>query len=274
MTTRIEKRELPTDAFGHERRVVTLDIDAVERRADDAGDGTGVESIGFKGHAAVFNKRTLIGSKKWGFYEQVATGAFAKTLKEADVRFLHNHDPNLVLARTAEAQTLRLAEDKTGLAVDADMAPTSYALDLAILLDRRDVSQMSFGFRTIADKWETIDDQGTELRTLLEVQLFDVSTVTFPAYAETDASLRAVALDVLCARMGIADNDRARLLSGLQDDDVSPEISPLLRAASQALADLADRYEPAETTRDETDVAGHLALRRRQLELMARPTPQ
>lgn len=240
-----QKRTPPVDPFGRERRVVALT--GIEVRAGEGADG----AIGFKGHAAVFDTWTWIGSKKWGFREKVASGAFSKTLKEADVRFLHNHNPDLVLARN-KAATLRLAEDKVGLGVDADMAPTSYAKDLAISLERGDISQMSFGFQVVKDEWLQ-DDEGADERTLLELKLFDVSTVTFPAYTETDASLRGIAFDVLCTRMGLEGSARELLLNALDTNDIAPDALPVLRAASSALADLAKanapKDEPAAATR-------------------------
>jgi HK97 family phage major capsid protein/HK97 family phage prohead protease len=108
------------------------------------------------------------------------------------VRYLFNHNPDAVLART-KSGTLKLGEDKAGLAVDAELAPTSVGRDLAILMERGDVNQMSIGFRVIQDEWEEVEgDDGHvyERRTIKEAQLFDVSAVTYPAYEETDAGLR------------------------------------------------------------------------------------
>lgn len=225
--------EVPVDSLGRERYRAALDDESVEVRAA-ADDG----SIGFKGHAAMFNKRTWIGPKKWGFWEQVASSAFDKTLKEADVRFLINHDPNLLLARN-KAGTLRLSTDTKGLVTDADMAPVTYAQDLAVLLDRKDTTQMSFAFETIKDQWETLDD-GDELRTLLEVKLWDVSVVTYPAYEETDAGLRGAAFDVLCRSLGIDDTKRGDLLRKIAEGE-----------------DLTlDEPEPPGSTRDDSQPPG------------------
>lgn len=251
-----QKRTPPVDPFGRERRVVELS--GIEIRA--AG-GDGNESIGFKGHAAIFDTWTWIGSKKWGFREKVARGAFTKTLQEADVRFLHNHSPNLVLGRN-KAGTLRLAEDKIGLATDADMAPTTYAKDLAISLERGDITQMSFGFRVIKDEWFQ-NDEGHDERTLIELMLFDVSTVTFPAYTETDAALRGVAFDVLCTRMGLQGKEREMLLGALDAEDIGPDAVPILRAASSALADLARAHEPKPEEPAATTPRSRELLRRR-----------
>jgi phage head maturation protease len=57
-------------------------------------------------------------------------------------------------------------------------------------ISRGDVNQCSFGFLTIYDKWVKVD--GEWLRTLLEVELFDVSPVTYPAYASTDVAVRSL----------------------------------------------------------------------------------
>lgn len=227
------------DAGGFERRALTLT--GIEVRADNAD-----ETIGFKGHAAMFESRTWIGPKKWGFFEQVARGAFTRSITDHDVRFLINHDPNLVLARNTSG-TLNLSEDSQGLAVDADLARTSYGNDLAISLQRGDITQMSFAFEVLAEKWEELED-GNELRTVTEAKLWDVSAVTYPAYDDTDASLRSVAFDVLCTRMGISTNKRARLITGLAHEDIDPDVIPILRAASTTLASLTDEQGPAETT--------------------------
>jgi len=52
---------------------------------------------------------------------------------------------------------------------------------------RGDITQTSFGFRTIKDEW---NEAGTE-RELIEAELRDVSPVTFPAYPQTKVSARA-----------------------------------------------------------------------------------
>lgn len=165
---------------------------------------TGVEvrttsdgKVHVRGHAAVFDTPTMIGPPGIGFEERIAPGAFKKTIADgADVRFLFNHNPDLVLARS-KSGTLSLVEDRVGLAVGADLAPTSVGRDLAILLERGDVSQMSFGFQVVKDQWETTtraDGSEVEVRTILEARLFDVSAVTYPAYDETDLAIREATL--------------------------------------------------------------------------------
>lgn len=168
----------------------SLTLDRIEVRSDTA------DSIEVRGHAAVWDRTAWIGPPKYGFSERFAKGAFKETINDgADVRYLFNHNPDAVLART-KSGTLTLAEDATGLKVDANLAPTTVGRDLAILLERRDITQMSVGMQVIEDRWEEVegnDGNVYELRTILRAKLFDVSAVTYPAYEETDAKLRSKA---------------------------------------------------------------------------------
>jgi HK97 family phage prohead protease len=80
-----------------------------------------------------------------------------------------------------------LEEDERGLRVEADLDPSNPdAARIISAMKRGDISQMSFAFRTIKDSFNA----DRSVRELREVQLFDVSVVTFPAYEETVAELR------------------------------------------------------------------------------------
>lgn len=197
---------------GAELRLDVLTLRKVEQR--QAG-----EPIGFKGLAALFDQRTLIGSAGWGFFEEIAPGAFAETIVEDDIRMVLNHDDSKPLARNkTEPPSLRLEEIDEGLGVDADMDPTSYALDLAISLERGTVSQMSFAFKALDVEWVILDDDDEdkgvvmepELRIVKRVKLWEVSPVTFPAYNDTEAALRSAVADQICRQD--ADEDLVRSL--------------------------------------------------------------
>ena len=138
-----------------------------------------------EGYAAVFNQRS---EDLGGFFELVRPGAFAKTIGEADVRALIQHDPSRVIGRSKN-ETLTLKEDIHGLRVKILPPDTSYARDLITSIKRGDIDQMSFGFETVRDEWLITKDE--ILRSLLEVRLFDVSPVTFPAYPQTSVGVRS-----------------------------------------------------------------------------------
>jgi len=139
-----------------------------------------------RGHAAVFNSETDLG---W-FRERIAPGAFSESIGKDDVRALFNHDENFILGRN-KAGTLTMREDEQGLYVEIDPPDTQVARDLVTSIERGDISQMSFGFQTIKDSWETEENAAKDLRTLEKVKLWDVSPVTFPAYQETDVAVRS-----------------------------------------------------------------------------------
>lgn len=134
------------------------------------------------GYAAVWDSP----SEYMGFTEYVKRGAFSKTLNDgADVRLLIDHE-GVPLARS-KSGTLALEEDERGLRVEAELDPMNPdAARIISAMKRGDLSQMSFAFRTIKDSWNA----DRSVRELREVQLFDVSVVTFPAYEQTIAELR------------------------------------------------------------------------------------
>ena len=141
-----------------------------------------------QGYAARFD---ALSQNLGGFVERIAPGAFAKTLMEADVRALFNHDPNFVLGRN-KSGTLRMQEDGNGLAYEIDLPDTTLGRDVAVLLERGDISGSSFGFRVIEDDWSETRS-GFPLRTLKQVALRDVGPVTYPAYVDSSSALRSFA---------------------------------------------------------------------------------
>lgn len=163
-----------------ERRVIPADSCKVIRASDKTGE------IQFRGQPWVYGQQS---EDLGGWAEIIEPGAASRTLaKDPDVRFLINHDSNLLLARTASG-TLTLTEDDSGGIADAHLANVSYARDLAELIDRGDMTQMSFGF------WVTSDSWAGNLHQVREFDLDggDVSAVTFPAYPQTSVELRAAA---------------------------------------------------------------------------------
>lgn len=156
-------------------------FEITELRVDQGGDSKPI----IRGYAAVFNK---LSEDLGGFREMVAPGAFKNTAAKDDIRALFNHDANYVLGRTIN-DTLRMAEDDKGLAIEIDPPDTQWARDLMVSIGRKDITQMSFGFRTLKDEWNNSNPKNI-IRTLVEAQLLDVSPVTFPAYPQTSVKVR------------------------------------------------------------------------------------
>lgn len=142
-----------------------------------------------EGHAAVFDSWSETLGGIFPFKEKVRSGAFKDSLEKDDIKALFNHDPNYVLGRN-KAGTLELAEDEKGLLVRIKPPDTQWARDLSVSIERGDINQMSFGFVVEEDDWRS--ENGVDIRELRKVKLYDVSPVTFPAYAQTDVGIRGM----------------------------------------------------------------------------------
>lgn len=161
-----------------ERRYFTLQD--LEVRADK-------DAPVITGYAAVFD---MLSENLGGFREKIKPGAFAQSIRDGDVRALWDHDSKYVLGRN-RAGTLALTEDARGLQVSITPPDTTWANDLLTTMRRGDINQMSFGFFTRADEWDKKTNPPT--RTLTDVDLFDVSIVTYPAYPQTSVEARSKA---------------------------------------------------------------------------------
>lgn len=196
-----------------------------------AGDGSG---LGMEGYASITEAPYTVTDWLGDYTEVIRSGAFAKTL-QADVRLLLNHD-GLPLART-KSGTLTLTEvgdpkkdpqgrGQTGLWTDVpDLGQTSIANDLRVAMERGDIDEMSFAFQVIRQEWSPDFTQ----RDILEVKLFDVSVVTYPANPATSAALRAFDMD----RMS---DDEARELMGRLQTRLAPQSDGRSLAAVRAQA--------------------------------------
>ena len=141
------------------------------------------------GYATVYEyPYDVAGGPPYGWIETMADGAADKTVRERDdVRLLINHD-GLPLART-KSKTLDLVSDRTGVGCSTpsglDLANPKVQ-ELASVMSRDDADEMSIAFRVLRQEWNA---DYTERR-IIEIMLFDVSVVTYPANPATVAMLR------------------------------------------------------------------------------------
>jgi len=191
------------------------------------------------GHASVFDAPY----EMYGFDEQVARGAFTRTIAEPHgVAALWNHDPSIVLGRD-KSGTLRLHEDDEGLAYEIDLPDTQAARDAYTSIERGDVYQSSFAFEVMAggERWQEPDEaRETPLRTLTDLRLYDVSPVTFPASPATDVDV-ARALRGYADHLGVEptmlatyfeDLSKTRSDASASDDDGPPQ-APVVEDAPE-----------------------------------------
>lgn len=120
------------------------------------------------GYASVAGKKDLDN-------EIVEPGAFKRTVQHHKGRFpllwQHDHGEPIGIIETAE-------EDEKGLKVRAKLAlGVQRAKDAYALLKDGMINGLSIGFRVVKDEW----DKKTGTRHLKEIDLWEVSVVTFPA---------------------------------------------------------------------------------------------
>lgn len=123
-----------------------------------------------------------------GASESIAPTAFDNSIS-GDIRALINHDTTLVIGRTTNG-TLELKVDSRGLWGRIKINPKDQdAMNIHARVERGDVTQCSFGFLIRSEDTEYRED-GSIHWTLTDVELFEVSCCTFPAYEETSISAR------------------------------------------------------------------------------------
>ena len=124
-----------------------------------------------------------------GYFEVIKREGVEKAIKDADIRALFNHDHSLVLGRTGN-DTVRLGVDDVGLFGDIIINKDDpQAVGAYARVQRGDVVGCSFGFFPIKINTEERDD-GSYLDTILELEIFEVSPCTFPAYPQTEIAAR------------------------------------------------------------------------------------
>lgn len=138
-----------------------------------------------RGYASLFDSPYPVagGPEAGGWTETVDRRAFDVTLgSNPDVHFLINHE-GVTLART-KSGTLSLSTDKKGLLAEARIDrrdPMGQSLE--VKMERGDLDEMSFAFRTVRQEW----DADYAERRLLEVNIDkgDVSVVNNGANDKT-----------------------------------------------------------------------------------------
>ena len=157
-------------------------IGKLQTRADN----NETDEMKISGYFVVFNSETKLFEN---YYEEISDKAF-KDIDLTDIRALADHDTAKVLGRT-KSQTLSLSVDEKGLFGEITINKNdSEAVNLYERVKRGDIDQCSFGFNILDETMDTRADGSTKW-TITEIELFEVSVVTFPAYADTAVEARS-----------------------------------------------------------------------------------
>lgn len=177
----------------------TLDMPFKDVQLRAAPDGTGGTRLLFTGYASVVEAPYVMRDWYGDYTEIVRAGAFTKTLaEEPDTIFCLNHGwDGAPMARTKPG-TLRLSEDTTGLATEADLdGSRADVYQVQSAMEAGELDAMSFAFYVIRQLWSPDFDQ----RDIIEVDIDggDTSVVTWPANPSTTGTtaLRKIAARAL-----------------------------------------------------------------------------
>ena len=184
----------------------TLCVRSVEFRAVDqaAGDGHTLE-----GYAVVFNTLAEICSWEGDFLEQVAPGAFRKTLKKKTPVLQYDHGRDARTGSVPIGSIEDVHEDDTGLYVLARLFDNPVVEPIRQAIEGGAIHGMSFRFEVVRDEWRDRDgkvikpdelssllweagDRGPLQRTIREVTLHELGPVVFPAYDSTTVGVRSL----------------------------------------------------------------------------------
>ena len=155
-------------------------------------DNNETDEMKIEGYFVVFNSETELFEN---CYEEISDKAF-RDIDLTDIRALADHDTAKVLGRT-KSQTLKLSVDEKGLYGEITINKNdSEAVNLYERVKRGDIDQCSFGFNILNETMEQRAD-GTTKWTITEIELFEVSVVTFPAYSDTAVEARSAQIKQL-----------------------------------------------------------------------------
>ena len=139
----------------------------------------------------------VYGSKTdMGWYDEIIEPGALATTDLRDVRFLVNHNTDMIpLARSRnnnENSTMQMTADDDGMMirVDLDTENNAEAKSLYSAVERGDITGMSFMFSTDKDSWDNLESEHPTRHIRSIGRVFEVSAVTFPAYAATSIQAR------------------------------------------------------------------------------------
>lgn len=128
------------------------------------------------------------------FKETIAPGVFQNAINNAPdgIDFLAQHDKNQILSSTVN-NSLSIQETEQGLEMSANISDTTWGRDTFELIKDGIIKGMSFGMRVLDDVW-TMGVDNIPMRTINNIELFEISAVRNPAYKSSDIEPRGMDL--------------------------------------------------------------------------------
>jgi HK97 family phage prohead protease len=156
---------------------------------DVNGDG-----LTFEGYAAVFNTPTRIAGWDDDFDEQIAPGAFDRTLAAGLPKLMFEHGRHPLIGTMPLGRLTRAEPDSHGVFVSGRLTDNWLIQPVRDAVREQAIDGMSFRFTVDDDDGETWMDRTGDvaLRTLTSIDVPELGPVVFPAYEPTTASVRSL----------------------------------------------------------------------------------
>lgn len=225
----------------------------------DRVEGENGDGLTFTGYGAAFNSPTRIDSWEGCFDEQIAPGAFRKSLRERTPKFQFDHGRHPLIGSVPIGVIKDIQEDDRGLYVEARLGKHIIIDLIREAIETGAIDGMSFRFSVVRDEWRDKDgnmvkpddvkrilyygeepERAPLLRTLKEVKIAEVGPVVWPAYADTSASVRSADEPITIYPDRLHEPEQRRLLA-----------EAVLRA--EAVDSSTDEEDPSEETPSEDE---------------------
>jgi uncharacterized protein len=150
------------------------------------------DGLTIEGYITVFNEREEIQDWLGSYTEEIAPGAFEKTLRQrgpAKVRMQFDHGFDFLFGELPIGVWEDLHEDDHGLWGRGRIHDTWHTVPIRAAIESGALSGQSFRFRVLGESWDKSGD--VDHRTITEVSLLEAGPVTWPAYEATTVGLRS-----------------------------------------------------------------------------------
>ncbi|WP_245906329.1 HK97 family phage prohead protease [Mycolicibacterium palauense] len=270
----------PSSGLWQDNLLRTVPFEII-RADDDTGDGRT-----FTGYGAVFNEPTRIDSWEGLFDEQIAPGAFRKSLRERTPKFQFDHGRHPLIGSIPIGVIKDIHEDERGLFVRSRLGQHIIIDLVREAIATGAIDGMSFRFSVVRDEWIDVDGNAVKaedvrrilyygeqperaplIRTLKEVKISEVGPVVWPAYGGTSAEVRSADNPIVLYPDRLHEPEQRKLLAeavfraeavdhepdeGAPDEGQTSEDEPRDTADGAAVEHSVDDTEsPQSTSRDE-----------------------
>ena len=208
------------------------------------------DTLKMHGYISTDAPSAVLRSRDKSWREIIPRGVFSRAIDRAmrkkGIDLLFNHDKKLILSTTTNG-SLEVLEDEVGLYFSARVSKTSWGKDLYELIKDEVIKGLSFGMIVHDERWSMGRD-GVALRTILDIDLFEISAVQRPAYPESLLELR----DIEVVQVDVPEDLEERDMTGAETVNEN-EIKILLDRIYEGMTLIAEKVDSLESRFNKQD---------------------